>query len=140
MNGLRIFLADSTGKPYTSEWNLKGERQVKIYEHSDTLKFGQNLKKESENFDHYHGPFSFGVGDYMLLVYHNNYPGFNQNGTDLIVIQDIDGDKNAGRFENTTAHFNKGSIASLCLGMPIWHNEHYRDSITVTAKLKPLRR
>lgn len=140
IDGLRITLADSTGKPYTSEWNYENHKQLTFYKGTDTLKFGQNLKKESEEFHYYNGPFSFGLGDYMLLVYYNNYPGFNKNGTDLIVVRDTDGDNNAGRFEKTAVYFNKSNIVPLCLGMPVWHNEHYLDSIKVTAKLKPLRK
>lgn len=137
INGLQIMLADSTHKPYTSSWNFENNKRLSFYQGTDTLQFGQNLKGPSETCSYINGPFSFGLGDYMLIVYHNNYPDFNKDGSDLLLIRDVDGDKNAGHFENTAITFNKSSIVHLCTGMPIWHDAHYLDTIKVKVKLKP---
>ncbi len=128
INDLDIILTDSAGKPYTSEWNLYNYKETSIYQNTDTLKFGQN---NGNNYPK-HGAYNirFGVNNYLLLVYFNNYPGFNKNGTDKILITD-----NKGRYENISITFDKNKIASMCTNNPIWDDKKLLDETTITIKL-----
>lgn len=137
INGLNITLTDSAGYPYKSKWNMENYKNLKFYQGTDTLKFGQNSIKTGEKFSKVNGPFPFGLGCYMLIVYHNNYESFNKNGKDLIAIKDIDGNKNSGYFESAKIKFNKKNIAQLCTNYPLWRNQLYLDTIKIQVKLKP---
>jgi hypothetical protein len=138
INGLEIILADSTGKPYTSKWNLKNYKNLTFYQNTDTLKFGQNIKPKYKLSPHTAGPFPFCVDCYMLLVYFNNYPNYNSNGKDQIIIRDIDGEQNLGLFEDTSILFDRINISNLCTANPIWDfNQVYANSITIQVTLNP---
>lgn len=131
INGLDVRLYDSMSKPYTSEWNLRNHQNSHLYQNTDTLKFGQNLADSTEEFDHYKGPFSFGPGCYMLLVYYNNYPEFNQNGKDRIVIRDF-----SGKYETVSMPFSAENIEHLCTSNPIWRDKKALDRVKVTIKMR----
>ena len=137
INGLEVVLADSTGKPYTSKWNLENNKNVILYQNTDTLKFGQNLINKPQEFSKVDGPFPFGIGYYMLLVYYNNYPEFNKQGKDKIIIKDVDGDKNLGRFETVRVNFEQKNIASLCTNnYKLWHEEDGVKVVKITVNIK----
>lgn len=124
IDDLDIILTDSTGKPYTSEWNLFNFKETAIYQNTDTLKFGQNYTTNGV----YNIP--FGVGNYLLLVYYNNYPEFNKNGTDKIFIKD-----KKGRYEESSTFFDKDKIEIMCTNNPNWHDQKSLDKIMITIKL-----
>lgn len=129
INDLDIIVTDSIGRPYISKWNIENYKQISIYQKTDTLKFGQNniasnLRKGATDI-------SFGLGRYMLLVYGNNYPKFNESGTDKIIITD----KN-GSYENVSITFDKNKIASMCTKKSIWDSEEALEEATIKIKLK----
>lgn len=128
IDDLDIILTDSIGKPYTSEWNLSNFKETSIFQNTDTLKFGQNNGNNYPKHGAYNIP--FGVGNYLLLVYYNNYPEFNKNGTDKIFIRD-----KKGRYGNSFMFFDKNKIERMCTSNPIWHNQKALDEITITIKL-----
>jgi len=128
INDLDIVLTDSTGKPYTSKWNLTNYKKTSIHQNTDTLKFGQN-KRNNPNFGAYDIP--FGIGRYMLLVYGNNYPGFNENGTDKIFIKD-----NTGHYSNLSIVFDKNKIAHMCTSSKIRNDGKELDETTIKIKRK----
>lgn len=134
INGLELILADSKGKPYTSEWNIND--RVSFIPRSDTLKFGQNVRSKGQKFSEVWGPFPFGEGYYMLRVYYNNYPEFNKKGTDQIIIRDIDGNRNLGDFETAYVTFSPQNIVPLCMDTPIWHRKGFVDEIKITVFMK----
>ncbi len=129
INDLDIILTDSIGKPYTSKWNLDNHKETSIYQGTDTLKFGQNNGNNYPKHGAYNIP--FGVNNYMLLVYGNNYPGFNKNGTDKIFIKD-----NSGRFDDISITFDKNKIAHMCTSNSIRHDEKELNETTIKIKLK----
>jgi hypothetical protein len=128
INNLDIILTDSIGKPYTSEWNLDNFKETSIYQQTDTLKFGQN---NGNNYPK-HGAYNilFGVDKYMLLVYGNNYPEFNESGTDKIFIKD-----NKGRYDTISITFDKNKIAYMCTSSSIRNDEKELDKTTIKIKL-----
>ncbi len=128
INELDIILTDSIGKPYTSEWNLNNYKETSIYKGTDTLKFGQN---NGNNYPKHGGyNISFGVNSYMLLVYSNNYPEFNKNGTDNIFIVD-----NKGNYESVSLNFDKNKIAHMCLSNSIRYDKKELNETTIKIKL-----
>lgn len=139
INGLNITLADSEGIAYTSRWNLRNNKHLSFYQKTDTLKFGQNLKKKSKKFSQVQGPFSFGVNTYLLLVYYNNYPHFNKEGTDLIIIKDIDGEKNLGKFKTKTLTFSQDNISGLCVDAPIWRDDKAVNKVKIKVELEKIK-
>lgn len=136
IDDLEILLADSVGKPYRSEFNLQNFKELSFSQNTDTLRFGQNLKKETQEFSKINGPFPFGIGYYMLLVYYNNYPDFNKSGNDLILIRDKDGVKNLGSFESKNVKIGKENIVHLCTGESIWHHEESVNKVKIMVALK----
>ena len=129
INDLDIILTDSIGKPYASEWNLDNHKETSIYQRTDTLKFGQNNGNNHPKHEAYNIP--FGEKNYMLLVYGNNYPEFNENGTDKIFIKD-----NKGRYDSLSITFDKNKIAHMCTSSPIRHDEKKLDETTIKIRLK----
>ncbi len=136
INGLNIVLADATGKPYTSESNLRNYPKLTITQPTDTLKFGQNVKDNKEYKYAEEGPFPFGEDCYMLIVYYNNYPEFNNPGTDLILISDPDGNSHLGTFKPQHIHFTAQNIGHLCKSMGLWHGSEAIDRIKINVKLQ----
>ncbi len=128
INDLDIMLTDSIGKPYTSKWNLDNHKETSIYKSTDTLKFGQN---NGNNYPK-HGAdnIPFGVNNYMLLVYYNNYPEFNKNGADKIFIKD-----SKNRYDDISITFDKNKITGMCTNNPIWHHKKSLDEITIEITL-----
>ena len=118
IDGLKIILTDSAGKPYTSEWNLNNYKNYNIYQGTDTLQFGQNHIKLKNGSAEMQYPFSFGIDHYMLFVYPNNYPGFNADNTDLIHIVDP-----TGNYAAKSYPFSFNNILSLCTSMSIWRDK-----------------
>ena len=135
INGLDAVLANADGVPYTSEWNLENHRYLTFYQGTDTLRFGQNTKKSGQEFNDVRGPFSFCVDCYLLLVYFNNYPAFNESGTDLIVITDRDGKMNGGDFGTTRVSFAPENITSLCTSNAIWDSDAAVEKVKIKATL-----
>ncbi len=129
INDLDIILTDSIGKPYTSKWNFDNHKETSIYQGTDTLKFGQNNGNNYPEHGAYNIP--IGLNSYMLLVYYNNYPEFNKNGTDKIFIKD-----NKGHYENISLTFDKNKIAHMCTSNPIRHDEKKLDDTTIKIRLK----
>ncbi len=135
IDGLDIILTESTKKPYLSNWNLQHGKGLTIHRNTDTLKFGQNLEKQSKDFSINDDALPFGLGYYMALVYGYNYPDFNKKGTDLILINDVDGENNLGDFETKTIKFTKENIASFCKNSPIWKNPDAVNTVKITLLL-----
>lgn len=131
INDLDIVLTDSVGRPYASRWNLDNNKHLSFYQHTDTLRFGQNSKTGSQEYSKYRGPFTFGIDCYMLIVYYNNYPGFNSGGQDKILIKD-----KKGIYKNYSLGFGKGNISSLCTASSIWHSEDSLNRVKIYAKLE----
>ncbi len=129
INDLDIILTDSIGRPYTSKWNLDNYKETSIYQRTETLKFGQNNGNNYPKHGAYNIP--FGVNSYMLLVYYNNYPEFNKNGTDKIFIKD-----NKGRYENISLTFDENKIAHMCTSNSIRLDENELNETTIKIKLK----
>lgn len=133
INELDIILTDSVGNPYTSEWNLRNtsHSETSFSEKSDTLKFGQNQKLKTKNSSNpYPVQIPFGIGYYMLQVYYNNYPHFNENGTDKILIRD----KN-GQYKSISIAFKNYNIAHMCTNNGFWHYEEELDKVKIEVKL-----
>jgi hypothetical protein len=126
INDLDIVLTDSTGKPYTSEWNLKNYRNYSIYPKTDTLKFGQNISNNDLKNNIYTIP--IGINTYMLLVYGNNYPNIHKSEHDKIIIQD-----RKGRYESKTIDTIK--IVPMCTSNRIWGSEKILDESTIKIKI-----
>jgi len=131
IRGLDIVLADSTGQPYTSHWNLSNHKDIHLYQKTEVLKFGQNLKRKRQKFSRYLGPFPFGVNNYMLLVYANNYRGFNKSGKDLIVIKD-----SREKYEDVAIKFDPQKITPMCTGNAIWRNEDALENAQIRVALR----
>lgn len=129
INDLDIILTDAMGNPYTSKWNLDNHKETSIYQRTDTLKFGQNNGNNYPKHEAYN--ITFGVNNYMLLIYGNNYPKFNKNGTDKIFIKD-----NKGRYDGISITFDRNKIASMCTSSPIRHDKKKLDETTIKIKLK----
>lgn len=129
INDLDILLTDSIGKPYTSQWNLNNHKETAIYQSTDTLKFGQNHRNNYPRHGAYTIP--FGLNNYMLLVYDNNYSGLNKNRGDKICIKD-----NKARYEEVSITFDKNKIASMCTNNTILHDEKKLDDKTIKIRLK----
>ena len=136
INGLDIVLADSIQNIYTSQWNKDNNKNLSFYQNTDTLRFGQNVKTSSEEFSDVHGPFRFGIDNYMLLVYYNNYQDFNRNNKDFIIIKDKDGSKNLGRFKTKSINFSNEKIIGLCVDSFFWGNESKVEEIKIKVKLE----
>lgn len=126
INGLEVLLCDSMGNPYRNEWNLRNHQDVHLYQHTDTLKFGQNRKASTQKFSQHQGPFPFGLDCYMLLVYYNNYPEFNKHGKDQIVIRDP-----LGRYKTKMVSFTEKNIDHMCTNNPIWEDEKALDKTKI---------
>ena len=135
INGLHAVLANADGVPYTSEWNLENHRHLSIYQQTDTLRFGQNTRRAGQPFSEVKGPFSFGVGSYLLIVYYNNYPSFNEHGTDVILITDRDGKRNGGDYGAARVPFSPERITSMCTSNPIWDNGEAIEKAKISAML-----
>jgi hypothetical protein len=129
INDLDIMLTDSSGKPYRSKWNLDNFKETSIYQNTDTLKFGQNKGNNYPKHGSYNIP--FGVNNYMLLVYANNYPDFNENGSDKILIKD-----KKGLYDDLSLTFDKTKIAHMCTSSPIRHNKNKLDAVTIKIKIR----
>lgn len=129
INDLDIMLTDSSGKPYRSKWNVDNFKETSIYQNTDTLKFGQNSGNNNPKHGYYNIP--FGVNNYMLLVYYNNYPKFNKNGSDKILIID-----KKGRYDNLSLTFDKTKIAPMCTSSDIRHNNNKLDATTIKIKIR----
>lgn len=128
INDLEITLTDPMGKPYTSKWNFENRKETSIYQKTDTLKFGQNSennipKRQADNIP-------FGQNCYMLLVYRNNYPSFNESGTDKIFIKD-----NKGQYESSSITFDRNKITEMCTNNPIWQHKKPLKEKTIEIKL-----
>lgn len=126
INDLDIILTDSAGKPYTSEWNLKNYQRYTIYQKTDTLKFGQNIRNDDPKSDIYTIP--FGINNYMLLVYGNNYPNIMKSEDDKIIIQD-----RKGRYEGKTIGNIK--ITHMCTSNRIWDSKKVSDNVLMKIKI-----
>jgi hypothetical protein len=132
-DGLSIILADSSGTPYTSESNLRNYQKMSITQPTDTLKFGQNHIGDKKPHDAYEqGPFPFGDGYYMLIVYYNNYPRFNKRGKDWLLISDP-----KGRYAPQRVRFSSEQIASLCTSQGLWKDGAAVDRYKIAVKMQP---
>jgi hypothetical protein len=131
IDGLKITLTDSAGKPYTSDWNLNNYKNYNIYQGTDTLQFGQNHKKPKKGAADMEYPFSFGIDHYMLFVYPNNYPSFNADSTDLIHIVDP-----TGNYATKSYPFTFNNILSLCTSMSIWRDKGVLEARKVKVELQ----
>lgn len=136
---LEVLLVDSSGTPYRSSYNKTNHKNLSFHQHTKRLQFGQNIKKKRQSYSDTKGPFPFGEGHYMILLYYNNYPSFNAQGTDYIQIRDVDGKKNLGRFEMTKLPFSKKDIVSLCTSNAIWHEETAVKAAALSVELQPVK-
>jgi hypothetical protein len=123
---LDIILTDSTGKPYTSEWNLRNYKRTLIYQNTDTLIFGQNNKIADSEVDN----IPFGIDRYMLLVY-GNYPNLFESETDKIFIKDP-----KGRYESISIILDQNKVGSMCTSSTIRRDEDVLNAKTIKVKLK----
>ena len=131
IEGLRIYLADSSGQPYLFPENMRSYHPEHLFIDSDTLLFGQNLRAENEEFSEVNGPFPFGVNSYMLLVSYNNYFYKGNKAKAQVVIEDP-----RGRYESQLHPFSHEKIASLCTSNTIWHSQSALEGYTISVKLK----
>lgn len=139
IDDLNIVLADSTGRPYQSDWNLENHTLVNIYQGTDTLKFGQNTMgpdSPASTSTEYTGPFYFAPNCYMLLVYGNNYPDFNKHGKDLILIRDTDGKENGGHYKDQKLRFSPQKITLMCRSTLIWYDPKYAEGVRIKVGLQ----
>ena len=126
ISDLDIVLSDSTGKPYTSEWNLRNYKTASIFQHTDTLKFGQNNKIADAEVDN----IPFGTDRYMLFVYGNNYPNLHITETDKIVIKDP-----KARYKSLSIILDQNKVGSMCTSSAIRRDKNLLDTITIKVKL-----
>ena len=124
---LNIILTDSTGKPYTSNWNLENYSDYSIYQNTDTLKFGLNAYHDDTTSNTYTIP--FGIDNYMLFVYANNYPNLVESGHDKIMVQD-----KSGKYESII--IDKIKIIHMCTSNQIWNSKKILKKATTRIKLK----
>lgn len=130
IDGLSIILADSNSVPYTSTYNLELNRDLNIYQHTDTLKFGQNYPEPNSKPED-EAAFPFAPKDYMLIVYPNNYKGLGKNTNDRIIISDTH-----RRYQTVEVPFDPSKIAQMCSEKEIWNDTTYADKVKIKVYLK----
>jgi hypothetical protein len=130
INGLTLTLCDSLGMPYASEWNLHNCCRMDFNMKSDTLIFGQNKIRAGAKTANSNGPYAFARNCYLLEVYGNNYPHFNENGEDLIRIED-----KSGRYKTVSVFFDTNQIAPLCTDYQRKYEEHGIETYKITVYL-----
>lgn len=130
IDGLNIVLTDSNSVPYSSKYNLELNKDLNIYQHTDTLKFGQNYPEPNSKPED-EAAFPFAPKDYMLIVYPNNYMGLGKNLNDRIVISDPH-----KRYQIVAVPYDPTKIAQMCSEKEIWNDTTYADKVKIKVYLK----